>query len=336
MTSVLIVVLNWNGIDDTEKCLDSLLAQTYKDFEILVVDNASTNDSLKRLKKIEEKESKLTVIANSKNKGFAGGVNTGIRYALEHSFDAVALFNNDAMADKEWLSELVKPLSRPKVSVVTGLLLHADGKTIDSTGDYYTEWGIPYPRARDEKTENTPESGYVFGGSGGATLYKTSLFKEIGLFDESFFMYYEDVDISFRAQLAGYKVYSTNKAIAYHKQSASTNKVPGLAVYNTFKNMPLLYAKNVPAGLLIPIGARLWLLYVLIFGNAIKKGAGLYALKGWLASIGIFWTRALWLRIRIQSRRKATTEYINSIIWHDIPPNQTGMRKFRKFFTGKA
>lgn len=335
MTSVLIVVLNWNGIADTKKCLGSLLDQSYKDYNILVVDNASTDNSLKKLERIEATEPKITIIANKKNKGFAGGVNTGIRYAIENSFDAVALFNNDAVADKDWLAELVKGFGKRSVSIVTGLLLHADGKTIDSTGDYYTEWGMPYPRGRDLATGEVPGSGYVFGGSGGASLYKTSLFKEIGLFDESFFMYYEDVDLSFRAQLAGHKVHSTNTAIAYHKQSASTKRVPGLAVYNTFKNLPLLYAKNVPAELLLPIGARLLLLYILIFGNAVKNGSGKYALKGWLASIWYFWTRAIWKRIRIQTRRKVSTEYINSILWHDIPPNQTGMRKFRQFFTGK-
>lgn len=336
MTSVLIVVLNWNGINDTEKCLDSLLRQTYSDFKILVIDNGSVDNSLKRLQAIEKKQEKLIVIGNSVNKGFAGGVNIGITYAINQSFDAVVLFNNDAVADKDWLAQLVKGLSNKQTVIVTGLLLHQDGKTIDSTGDYYSIWGLPYPRGRDFETSTTPKSGYVFGASGGASLYRTSVFKDIGLFDESFFAYYEDVDVSFRAQLAGHKIYFTNKAIAYHKQGATSKKVPGLAVYHTFKNLPLLYTKNVPAGLLLPVGLRLWLLYILILGNAIKNGSGGPALKGWLASIGYFWTRAIWLRIPIQLHRRVNTAYIDSVIWHDIPPNQTGMRRFRKFFTGKA
>jgi len=336
MTSVLIVVLNWNGIKDTVKCLDSLFEQTYTDYKILVVDNGSIDGSLKKLRSIEEAHDNVTVIANSKNKGFAGGVNTGIRYAIQQDFDAVALFNNDAVADKNWLKELVSGLNHRGASIVTGLLLHANGKTIDSTGDYYTNWGIPYPRGRELLASEAAESGFVFGASGGASLYKTSLFKDIGLFDKSFFAYYEDVDVSFRAQLRKHKVYFTNQAIAYHKQGATSNKIPGFAVYQTFKNLPLLYTKNIPAGLLFPVGIRFLLLYVLIFGNAVKNGSGWPALKGWLASIGYFWSRALWLRIRIQSRKLVDTAYINSVILHDIPPNQTGMRKFRKFFTGKA
>jgi GT2 family glycosyltransferase len=336
MTSVLIVVLNWNGIKDTKKCLDSLLNQTYPNFKILVVDNGSVDESLTILREIEKKNENITIVANKKNLGFAGGVNAGITYAIGKDYDAVALFNNDATADKEWLSELVKGSKQKDTSVVTGLLLHENGKTIDSTGDYYSVWGMPFPRNRGDNTLGASESGFVFSGSGGASLYKTSLFKEIGLFDKSFFAYYEDLDVSFRTQLAGHKVYYTDKAIAYHKQGATSNKIPGFTVYQTFKNIPLLFAKNVPVGLLLPVGSRLFLLYVLIFANAIRHGAGIPALKGWLASIGYFWTRSLWLRIGIQSNRKVTTSYINSIILHDLPPEQTGMRKFRKLFTGKV
>lgn len=336
MTSVLIVVLNWNGIKDTEKCLDSLLKQTYGDFRILVVDNGSIDDSLERLRKIEKKNDVISLAINKYNKGFAGGVNTGIKYALKQDFDAIALFNNDAEADENWLSELVKGLEQKDTSISTGLLLHENGKTIDSTGDYYSIWGMPFPRNRGDKTEEAPASGFVFSGSGGASLYKTALFREIGLFDESFFAYYEDIDVSFRTQLAGHKVYFTNKAIAYHKQGATSSKIPGFTVYQTFKNIPLLFTKNVPVGLLLPIGIRFFLLYILIFGNAVKNGVGWPALKGWLASVGYFWTKSLWLRIGIQNKRKVPMSYINSVILHDLPPDQTGMRKFRKLFTGKA
>jgi GT2 family glycosyltransferase len=336
MTSVLIIVLNWNGMKDTEKCLDSLLKQSYKDFKILVVDNGSVGNDLENLRKIEKKHDTISLAVNKHNKGFAGGVNTGIKYALKRDFDAVALFNNDAEADENWLSELVEGFKQPNTSITTGLLLHEDGKTIDSTGDYYSTWGMPFPRNRGDSTDKAPESGFVFSGSGGASLYRTSLFKEIGLFDESFFAYYEDVDVSFRTQLAGHKIYFTNKAIAYHKQGATSSKIPGFTVYQTFKNIPLLFIKDVPAGLLLPIGIRLFLLYILIFGNAVKNGVGVPALKGWLASIGYFWTKSLWIRFGIQGKKKVPTSYIKSIILHDLPPDQTGMRKFRKIFTGKA
>lgn len=335
MTSVLIVVLNWNGIDDTEKCVASLLALDYKNYKILIVDNGSVDDSLQRLRSLEEKNSAITVLANPKNLGFAGGVNTGIRYGITNGFDAIALFNNDAVVDKKWLSSLVAGLNKKDVAIVTGKLLHADGKTIDSTGDFYTSWGIPSPRYREQKAENAPPSEFVFGASGGASLYHTSLFKDIGLFDETFFAYYEDADISFRAQLAGHKIYYEATAVAYHEQGATSSKIPGFTIYQTFKNLPLLFWKNVPTKLLLPIGSRFGLLYVLIFGNAIRNGTGWPAFKGLLASIGYFWVSALWKRFSIQANKKVPVSYIDSVLYHDIPPEQTGMRRFRKFFTGK-
>lgn len=331
-SKILIVTLNWNGINDTEKCVDSLLLQNYDNYHILIVDNGSKDDSEERVKKLAaDNPEKVRYTLNPKNLGFAGGVNTGIRYALENNYKAVALFNNDAKADTKWLSNLAKNLN-DKTSIVTGLLLHADGKTIDSTGDFYSRWGIAFPRARGQKTSKAPQSGEVFGASGGGSLYKTSLFKKIGLFDETFFAYYEDADISFRAQLAGCKVYYTKEAVAYHEQGATSSKIPGFTVYQTFKNLPLLFWKNVPTKLLIKVGARFALLYLLIFGNAVKNGSGWPAFKGVLAGIGYFWTSALWKRLKIQHNKKVSADHIWSILYHDLPPEQTGMRKFRDFF----
>lgn len=335
--NIAVVVLNWNGITDTEKCVESLVTQTYKSFKILIVDNGSSDDSISRLKQLRETyPEKIILQIEPKNLGFAGGVNVGINYALKNNYDAVALFNNDAVADKNWLKNLVIALElNPDISITTGCLVHANGKTIDSTGDFYSIWGIGFPRDRNISSAKASKAGYVFGASGGASLYKTSLFKEIGLFDESFFAYYEDADISFRTQLAGRKVYYTKDAIAYHEQGASSSKIPGFTVYQTFKNLPLLFWKNTPLFLLHKIGFRFLLLYILIFINAVKKGSGWPALKGISTSIYYFWTSALWSRIKVQRMRKVSTRYIWSILYHDLPPEQTGMRKFRKIFTGK-
>jgi len=336
MTRVAIVVLNWNGIEDTILCLEALSRQSYRDFLMVAVDNGSTDNSVEKFKDLEKLyDNKLQTLYNSKNLGFDGGVNTGIRWAIDHDFDYVALFNNDAIADKNWLKELVAAAEKEKSGITTGLLLHEDGNTIDSTGDYYSIWGMPFPRSRGKKTSEAPESGYVFGASGGASLYSIPMLTKIGLFDEAFFAYYEDVDISFRAQLAGYKIYYTDKAIAYHKQGATSSKIPGFAVYQTFKNIPLLYAKNVPFSLLVPIGIRLFVLYWLIFANAVQKGAGWPALKGWVASIWYFWSSSVWQRFSIQYRRKVPVSYISSLIWPDLPPEQTGLRKLRKKVMGK-
>lgn len=335
MTSILITILNWNGADDTIQCVESLQNQSFEDFQILVIDNGSKPDDYKKLSVLSD-ISNTTLIRNEKNIGFAAGVNIGIQHAIDNDYNFIGLFNNDAVADKDWLRNLTAGfVQNDSISAITGLLLHEDGQTIDSTGDYYSTWGMPFPRSRGNKTSTAPDSSYVFSATGGATLYKTDLFKEIGLFDESFFAYYEDVDVSFRAQLAGHKIYYTKDAIAYHKQGATSGKIPGFTVYQTFKNIPLLYIKNIPTTLLIPIGFRLFLLYWLIFGNAIKNGSGKYALKGWLAGIWYFWTKSLWNRFYIQAHKTVPTSYIKSLLWYDLPPEQTGLRKLRKKFTGK-
>lgn len=335
MNRVAIVVLNWNGIEDTLLCLKSLLSQSYKQFHIVVIDNGSIDNSKELLEPYGAKHSdKIEILYNPINFGFAGGVNTGIEWALNEDFEYVALFNNDAIASKDWLQSLVDAAQPKEVGITTGLLLHENGKTIDSSGDWLSSWGLAFPRNRGDATTKAFKAGPVFGATGGASLYKTALFKDIGLFDDDFFAYYEDADISFRAQLAGWKVAYTPKAIAYHKQGATSKKIPGFTTYHTFKNLPLLFLKDVPRGLLFPVGVRFYFAYWLILLNAIVKGNGIPALKGAGMSF-VLGFKKLGERRVIQKNKRVTTSYIESILWNDLPPDQTGVRKLRKLFTGK-
>ncbi|MEO5950654.1 MAG: glycosyltransferase family 2 protein [Candidatus Saccharimonadales bacterium] len=335
MNRLAVIVLNWNGIDDTLLCFDSLLKQSISDFKIIIIDNGSIDNSKDVLQKLQISNSRrLTVLYNPVNKGFAGGVNTGINWVIKNDYELVALFNNDAVADSNWLKSLVDESGDETVGIVTGLLLHEDGKTIDSTGDWYTNWGLPFPRNRNEPVGSAPDKQFVFSGSGGASLYKTELLKDIGLFDEDFFAYYEDTDVSFRTQLAGWKVIYTPKAVAYHKQGATSNKIPGFAVYQTFKNLPLLLIKDVPVGLYLPIAIRFYFAYWLMFINTFKHRRGWSATKGIFMSI-VFTPRKLRERWHIQRVKRVKTSYIKSILWDDLPPDQTGIRKVRKMFIGK-
>jgi len=332
---IAVVVLNWNGIQDTIACLDSLLLQSHPNYKIIVIDNGSVDNSVSVLEKYTAQHTdKVELIVNPKNLGFAGGVNTGIRWALKNNYDAVGLFNNDAVADKGWLAHLASGLDNDKVGISTSLLLHEHGKTIDSTGEFYSIWGLPFPRNRGENTVFASSDGLVFGATGGATLYKSEILNEIGLFDEDFFAYYEDVDISFRAQLAGWKVAYNSEAIAYHKQGATSKKIPGFAVYQTFKNLPLLFLKNVPQRLLMPIGIRFYFAYILMYFNSFTHQTGWMATKGLFKSLALT-PKALQQRSTIQRDKKVSTEYIKSILWNDLPPDQTGLRKLRRFFTKK-
>jgi len=336
MNSVAVVVINYKGIEDTIDCIASLADQTYKDIKIIAVENGSHDGSAEKFKELEkEYGDRLVALYNDKNLGFDGGANTGIRWALQHNYDYVALLNNDATADKDWVKHLVTAAQEQKAGLTTGLLLMHDGQLIDSSGDWFSKWGLGFPRNRGDKASHAPEAGFVFGASGGATLFSIKMLRQIGLFDEDFFAYYEDNDISFRAQLAGWKVYYEPKAVAYHKLSQTSNRMPsGFAIYQTFKNMPLVFVKNVPLGLLLSVGVRFYPAYWLMLGNAIRRGNGGAALQGAGMSI-VLGLKKLPARWHIQHRKKVPTSYIKSILWHDLPPDQTGLRKLRKVFTGK-
>ena len=190
---IAIVVLNYKGWRDTNKCIAALLDQTYKNFEIYLIDNGSGDVSVRELKKL--KDDRIHLHLEEKNTGFTGGVNIGIKWAIENDFEAVALLNNDAVANPDWLENLAEPLRSGGIAAVTSLMLDKTGKLIDDAGDIYSTWGIPSLRYEGEPADHAPESGFVFGATGGATLYRTEVFKNIGLFDEDFFAYNEDVDI---------------------------------------------------------------------------------------------------------------------------------------------
>ena len=338
MNRLAIMVITWNNAVDAVECLDSLRTQTKQDITLLIIDNDSKPETVTKLQDYvaHNKGFDIQLIQTGYNGGTAGGFSAGARWAIDNSYDYIGTLNADAIADNNYVQALYDELeAHPEAGMATGKLLRRDGQTIDTTGDFYTTWGLPGPRLRDKPASTAPpEPGYIFGSSGGAFLARTAMFKDIGMYDQQYFMYYEDVDIAFRAQLRGWKARYTPRAIAYHKLGASAATVPGLAVYNTFKNLPMLFVKNVPLKLWPAMYPRFILTYTLILGNALKNGRGSYALKGWVKS---------WLLIphmfkerwRIQKNKTVSADYINSILLHDIPPEQTGMRKFRAFFTGK-
>ncbi len=333
--SLVVMIVCWNNVGDAIECADSLLVQKGITLTILLVDNDSSKETVEALQAYAAQHDSVTFIESGSNNGTAGGFNTGIRWGQSHKYPYVGTLNADAVADPNWAAGLIKELSDDSVGMATGILARRDGKTLDTTGDFYTSWGLPGPRGRDQSIETAPkEPGDVFGSTGGGFIAKTALFDDIGLFDEAFFMYYEDVDISFRAQLRGWRVRYTPAAKAYHKLGASSSTVPGLATYQTFKNLPAVFVKNVPFSLWLHMYPRFILTYSLILGHAIVKGRARPALKGWLTS-WVLLPHMLSKRRIIQKSRRVDDEYIDRIILHDIPPDQTGLRKFRKFFIGK-
>lgn len=326
-TKVAIVIPNLDGQDLLPACLESLNAQTLP-ATIIVVDNASVDDSVSF---IQSKFAGVVVLKNSKNLGFAGGVNTGIRYAVENNFDYVALFNNDATAKPDWLKNLVDVLEKNQnCGIVTGKILQDGKDIIDNTGESMSIWGVPFARSRGQKADSKEPSSQVFGASGGSTLYRIKMFKQIGIFDEDFFAYYEDADINFRAQLAGWKVQYASNATVNHKIGGTSGRMGNFTTYQTLKNLPWLFIKNVPLGLMPKMLARFVLIYNLIYWRAIFSRRFLAALKAGLVSL-FFMPKKLVQRWKIQSQKQVTNHYINSILSHELPPNSS-LKKLAKFF----
>jgi len=340
LNKIAVVVLNWNGEEDSLACIDALKKQT-QTHTIVAVDNGSTDSFVDKVKN----DKNIILLENAQNLGFAGGVNVGIKYAINKGFDFVALINNDATPEKDWLKELLHAITHPtvqarslysrgdnppQIGISTGKLLKTDGK-IDSTGDMYTSWGLAYPRGRNEANKDQYDAvEEVFGATGGASLYRVKMLQEIGLFDENFFAYYEDVDLSFRAQLAGWKVIYTPKAIAHHKVGASSSKIPGLTTYMTVKNMPWLFWKNVPMRLLPTVLPRFTIAYLSIVISSLFKGRFIPVAKG-LFVASLLTPKKLIERHKIQSNKKVSTNYIKSIITYDLPPNAHKLRYVRIF-----
>lgn len=325
---VAVVIPNWNGEDMIVASIKTLQQQSY-DHTLIVVDNGSIDDSVAL---IEQNFPGTIILKNAKNLGFAGGVNTGITYALEKDFDAIALFNNDAQAEKDWLRHLVSTMDTySEVGIVTCKLMDMDKTHFDSTGDIYTTWGIPFPRGRDENVGNQYDrSPWVFGASGGASLYRSSMFREIGLFDEDFFAYYEDVDISFRAQLAGWKVRFEPKAEAYHATSSTGGKIKGFFTYQTIKNYPYVFWKNVPLRLMPVMLPRFTLAYgIFLIKGLLTPSRTCYAIKGFAVYTAHFPKKMLQRR-KIMKNRKVSDDYIRSILTWDLPPNAHKLRELRR------
>jgi GT2 family glycosyltransferase len=227
--------------------LEGLRDQRYRSFEIIVVDNGSDDGSVDFIKR---RYPEVNVIALSRNLGFATANNLAIK-TVKSKY--IALLNNDAVTDHLWLEKLVDVMDRhPEAGFAASkMVFDRDRKTIDRAGDAYTTAGAALWRGRGEPVDNFDNEEWVFGACAGAALYRTEMLRDIGLFDEDFFLLYEDVDLSFRAQLKGYKCLYVPEALVYHKGSSSIVHDSSRSVYYGHRNLEWAYIQNMPSRLLL-------------------------------------------------------------------------------------
>ena len=245
-----VIIPNINGKGWLKDSIESIYAQTEQDFSLIVVDNGSTDESLELARSYSARPN-FTLIENGRNTGFSHAVNQGI--ALAQS-EYVALFNNDAFAEPEWLAELLAAAEQDKkIFAVQSLMIrHFERELADDAGDYVTWMGFACKTGDGRRASRYNRPRRIFSACGGAALYRKSILDEIGGFDENFFAYFEDVDLSWRANNAGYKNVFCPSARCYHICGAST----GAVRYNAFKsrqsgrNSLLLPLKNEPLAML--------------------------------------------------------------------------------------
>lgn len=241
--SVVVVVVNWNGKRFLESCLASLARQRYRDFQVIVVDNGSTDGSVSF---VRETFPRVRLVANRENRGFAAANNQAIR-ATDSPF--VVTLNNDTQVRSEWLGELVQAAGEcQRVGACASRMLFAHRpQMINSAGISIDRAGIAWDwRGGELDNLQEEEPVEVFGACAGAALYRRSMLNEIGLFDEDFFAYLEDVDLAWRAQWAGWRALSVPTARVLHHHSATG--VEGSPFKNRLlgRNKVWLIAKNYP------------------------------------------------------------------------------------------
>ena len=249
---VAVLIVNWNGEQFLERCLTALLAQTVTPYEIILVDNASTDGSLE----IARRFLSVRLLAQNSNTGFARGNNLAINAAAAGS-EWIALLNPDAFPEPRWLEECLLSAQRnPQFDFFGSKLLNAaDPTVLDGTGDAYhvsglvwrTAHGIPASVLGEYECE-------VFSPCAAAALYRRSALLEVGGFDEDFFCYVEDVDLGFRLRLAGHRCLYVPKSVVHHVGSGTTGgQNSDFSVYHGHRNLVWTFVKDMP-------GLLFWLL----------------------------------------------------------------------------
>lgn len=272
VTTVSIIVLNWNGKQYLETCLSSLVRQTYKNIEIIFVDNGSSDGSIDY---VRNKFPGVVILGHAANLGFAEGVNSGIRISRG---EFIATINNDAQADENWINNLVKVIESDQGIGCCGskMMRYYARNIIDSAGIVVYQNGNAYDRGSEEEDKgqyNSQEE--IFGACAGAALYRRKMLDKIGLFDKDYFAYLEDVDISFRMRLFGWKCIYVPDALVYHMHSATSKQASPFKLFYLERNKLWNMWKYYPVTTLImqfPYTNIFYYKYLLLFiHKSLKK-----------------------------------------------------------------
>lgn len=305
-----VIIPNWNGAAHLPECLAALNAQTERDFEVLIVDNNSTDESLRLL---AARHTTVRVIALPHNAGFTGACNAGMAAAYG-SF--LALLNNDTAAAPDWLAEVRAAFARhPHAgSVASRMLLFDKRDTLHTAGDLFGSDGMPANRGVWQADTGQYLEGEVFSACGGSAVYRRSMLEETGLLDERFFFSCEDVDLGWRAQLRGWCCVYAPRAVVYHKL-ASTGGGP-TASYFDGRNSIHVLVKDVPGIVWRLYWRSILMCQLQLAVQALRSWRGAAArarLRGQLAGLGAV-PAMLAARRRVQAARLISDEQVLALL----------------------
>lgn len=333
MPKVSVIIVNYNGKGIIIDCLKALERQLFKDFELIVVDNGSSDNSLCEIRQFLEGislDNSVKIIPLDNNLGFAGGNARGLSYA---EAEYIALLNNDTEPDDIWLNNLMTVMdAHPEVGICASKLVVPGTNIIDSAGDGFSTLLKGFKKGEGENSDKCNEQGYVFGASAGAALCRRKMLDEVGFLDEDFFLIHEDTDLNFRAQLAGWKVLYVPSAVVYHKVRSTIGHMSDIAVYYTLRNSEFVRIKNIPF--------KLFLRYLPEFILGTISEICYFGIKHWKMRLYIkakidairLFPGMLRKRRHIMNSMKVDTKYLYSImtpVWN----REFLARKVRKFLS---
>lgn len=244
---VSVIILNYNGRrilgKILENCLQSVLETDYPAFEVIFVDNASTDDSVRHIQQLFGQNQKMRIIVNAKNYGFAEGNNIGIRNSKGKY---IALLNSDTRVHPNWLKELVNVIDHEKIGAVQSKLLRMGAPDfLDCAGGFVDYYGYHFERGHGEKASNYNQPSEVFYAKGAGMLLKNDVLRKTGFFDADTFLYFDEVDLCWRIWLSGYKVAYAPKSVVYHALASTTSELQTkMRVYFYTRNHLMILLKN--------------------------------------------------------------------------------------------
>jgi GT2 family glycosyltransferase len=241
---VSIIIVNYNGKHLLTACLDSVFRQTYRNIEVIVVDNGSADNSSEY---IESHYPPVRLIKNNENLGYAKGNNIGIENS---EGEYIATLNNDTKVAPDWIENLVTAAEKDKnIGICASKQLNFyQPKLIDSAGICLHRGAYPFDRGRNEEDKGQfDEPVEVFGASGASAFYRREMLQKIGLFDEDFFTYQEEFDLSWRAKLCAWKCVYVPNAVVYHISGATAGSGSKFSTYHMERNRLLAIIKNFPS-----------------------------------------------------------------------------------------